>query len=54
MKEPYKDPYEEVFEEIGNTLKKLSDMVVFVAKHTMTVNDFEDFIEKFRTDKRSE
>lgn len=47
-----KDPYAEVFEAIGNAIKKQTDMIVFIAKHTLTVNDYESFIEEFRTDKK--
>lgn len=46
------DPYAEVFDEIGNAIKKQTDMIVFIAKHTLTVNDYESFIEKFRSDKK--
>lgn len=47
-----KDPYEEVFEIISDAIKKQTDMIVYIAKHTLTVSDYEDFMERFRTDKK--
>lgn len=47
-----KDPYAEVFEAIGNAIKKQTDMIVFIAKHTLTVSEYEKFTEEFRADKK--
>lgn len=47
-----KDPYAEVFEAIGNAIKKQTDMIVFIAEHTLTVKDYESFIEEFSQNKK--
>ena len=39
-----KDPYQEVFEEIGTAFRNTNKAIIELAKRTLTVNEFEEFI----------
>ena len=41
------DPYKEVFEAISKTLQKLSNMIVWIAKRTLSVKEYEEFADEF-------
>lgn len=42
-----KDPYHKTFKSIEKILVRLSDMIVFVAKRSMSVKEFEEFLHEF-------
>lgn len=50
------DPYKEVFEAISKTLQKLSNMIVWIAKRTLSVKEYEEFADEFsqKTDNQKE
>lgn len=39
--------YEKLFKSITDVLTKLSNMIVYLAEHTMSVKDYKEFIDKF-------
>ena len=41
------DPYIKVFEDIVKVLNKHSKMIEWIAKRTLSVNDFIEFVNKF-------
>ena len=41
------DPYRKLFESINKALTKLSNMIVWLAKRTLSVKDFMDFVDEF-------
>ena len=39
-----KDPYEKVFEEIGNAFLKVNKMIFELARRSLTVNEYQEFV----------
>lgn len=50
------DPYKNLFESISKALTKLSNMICWVAKRTLTSKEFDEFVEEFtdKTDLKNE
>lgn len=48
-----KDPYMELYESISKAITKLSNMIAWLAKHTLTVSEYTEFADKF-TEKKDE
>ena len=46
------DPYKVLAESIEKAFAKLADMIVWVAKRTLTVNEFEQFLKEFAEEKQ--
>ncbi len=42
-----KDPYQKVFEDISKALAKHSEMIVWIAKRTLSAKEFSEFIDEF-------
>ena len=42
-----KDPYQKAFEEISMALAKHTDMIVWIAKRTLSAKEFSEFIDEF-------
>ena len=41
------DPYQMVFESFAKALTKCNEMIVWIAKRTLTAKDFTEFVEEF-------
>lgn len=42
-----KDPYKDVFDAIAKALNANIKMIVWIAEHTLSVNDYKEFIDEF-------
>lgn len=41
------DPYQKAFDDIAKAFTKLRDMILWIAKRTLSAKDFEDFVNEF-------
>ena len=48
------DPYRKVHEDIAMALTKLSNMIVWLAKRTLSVKDYMDFADEFTEEKKND
>ena len=48
-----KDPYEKVWENISKSLTKLGNMIVWLAKRTLSVKEYMEFADEF-TEKKND
>lgn len=49
-----KDPYEKVWENIGKSLTKLSNMINWLAKQTLSVKEYMEFVDEFTENKNND
>lgn len=47
-----KDPYERTFKDIVEYINQVVDMVLWIAKRTLTVKDYTEFYEEFSEKER--
>ena len=45
------DPYKKLYEDLSKALTKLADMIVWVAKRTLSVSEFEQLVKEFEEER---
>lgn len=47
-----KDPYQKAFEQMGKVINQIYEMILWIAKRTLSMHEFEEFSKEFSKSKK--